>query len=221
MPSTALPPPTRALTALRPTASAAALLVALLVSPAALAEKADRNQPMNVEADALRYDDAKQLSVFSGNVIITKGSLILRAATLQVRQDAQGYQTGVATGGAGKLAYFKQKREGVDEYMEGEAELIEYDGRADTVKFTKRAVLRRLRGATMVDETSGAVIAYDNTTDTFSVDGGGGNASAGNPGGRVRAVIGPRAAPTAPPAPAASGPGAGPRPSTSLGGDKK
>jgi lipopolysaccharide export system protein LptA len=202
----------------RPALLAAALLLA--ASPA-LAEKADRNLPMNVEADALRYDDAKQISVFSGNVVITKGTLILRAARVEVRQDAQGYQFGVATAAPGQLAYFKQKRDGLDEFMEGEAQTIEYNGRADSVKFVGRAVLRRLRGTTVADETSGALITYDNTADTFSVDGGSQNASPGNPGGRVRAVIGPRNAAPAAPAPAASGPAANLRPSTGLGGEKK
>jgi lipopolysaccharide export system protein LptA len=219
MPSPYLPP------ALRRAALACALVLAASLPIGAQAEKADRNQPMNVEADALRYDDAKQVSVFSGNVVITKGTLILRAARVEVRQDAQGYQFGVATGASGQLAYFKQKRDGLDEYMEGEAQSIEYNGRADTVKFIGRAVLRRLRGATVADETSGALITYDNTTDTFSVDGGSQNASPANPGGRVRAIIGPRAAtpsatPTTPAA-AASGPAANLRPSTSLGGEKK
>jgi lipopolysaccharide export system protein LptA len=203
----------------RPVLLAAALL--LVAASPALAEKADRNLPMNVEADSLRYDDAKQISVFSGNVVITKGTLILRAARVEVRQDAQGYQFGVATAAPGQLAYFKQKRDGLDEFMEGEAQTIEYNGRADSVKFVGRAVLRRLRGSTIADETSGALITYDNTADTFSVDGGSQNASPANPGGRVRAVIGPRNATPAAPAPAASGPAANLRPSTSLGGEKK
>ena len=41
----------------------------------ARAEKADRNKPMNVEADALRYDDLKQISVFTGHVVVTKGTI--------------------------------------------------------------------------------------------------------------------------------------------------
>ena len=78
-----------------------ALLLCCAASPA-WAEKADRNQPMNIEADALRYDDVKQLSVFTGNVVITKGSLMLRGARIEVRQDPQGYQFGVAVGVPGR-----------------------------------------------------------------------------------------------------------------------
>ena len=59
------------------------------------AEKADRTKPMNIEADALRYDDLKQTSVFTGNVLVTKGTIIIRGARIDVRQDPEGYQYGV------------------------------------------------------------------------------------------------------------------------------
>ena len=111
---------------------------------------------MNVEADALRYDDLQQTSVFTGHVVVTKGTIVIRGARIDVRQDPEGYQYGVVTAEPGKLAFFRQKRDGVDEYIEGEAETIEYDGRADRVKFIGRAEMRRLRGATLTDETSGA-----------------------------------------------------------------
>ena len=146
------------------------LTLGVLVFPAR-AEKADRNKEMNIEADAMRYDDVKQLNIFSGNVVLTKGSIVMRAARIEVRQDPDGYQFGTITGTAEKRAFFRQKREGQDEYIEGESELIEYDGRADTVKFSRKALLRRLRGATLADEITGAVIVYENLTETFSVDG--------------------------------------------------
>ena len=138
--------------------------VAFLIAVAALAlaaafpvaaEKADRDKPMNAEADALRYDDLKQSSVFTGNVVITKGTTILRGARVDISQDPQGYQQAVSIAAPDKLAYFRRKRDGVDEYIEGEAERIEYDSRADLVKFIKRAVVRRYAGATLLDETTG------------------------------------------------------------------
>ena len=57
----------------------------------AFAEKADREKPMNVEADALRHDDLAQTSVFTGNVVLTKGTILIRGTRLEVRQDADGY----------------------------------------------------------------------------------------------------------------------------------
>lgn len=181
----------------------AAALAAGGVLPAA-AEKADRDKPMNIEADALRYDDLNQSSVFTGNVVITKGTTVIRGGQISVSQDAGGYQKAVATAVPGKLAQYRKKRDGVDEFIEGEGERIEYDGRTDQVRFINRAVVRRFKGATLADETSGALIVYNNLTDVFSVDSGAQNSSAANPSGRVRAMLAPRSAAPAPAAPEAA-----------------
>jgi lipopolysaccharide export system protein LptA len=215
-----------------------ALGVAGFVS-AAQAEKADRTKPMNIEADAMRYDDLKQTSVFTGNVVVTKGTIIIRGTRIDVRQDPEGYQYGVVTAAPGKLAYFKQKRDaGPDEWIEGESEVIEYDSRADNVKFIRRAVMRRLVGATPNDESSGPLIVYDQSNDTFTVNGSPLPPNAGvatQPGGRVKAILTPKAAASAPAAgaarpaapaasaPAASAPasGTGLRSTTTLGGEQR
>jgi lipopolysaccharide export system protein LptA len=192
--------------------------VMALAAPWALAETADRDKPMNAEADALRYDDLKQVSVFTGNVVLTKGTILIRGAKVEVQQDPQGYQLGVITSESGKRAFFRQKREGVDEFIEGEGELIEYDSRADTVKFTRQAQLRRYRGSTLNDEFNAGVIVYNNITDVFTLDGApglGSTGSAGQPGapsGRVRAMLTPK------PQLAASAPGAVLRATPALGG---
>lgn len=169
------------------------LLAALMQVGSARAERADRDKPMNVESDALRYDDAKQVSVFTGKVVLTKGTMVIRGARMEVRQDNDGNQFGVVTAEPGKLAFFRQKRDtradGPDEFMEGEAELIEYDGKADTVKFSRRAILRRYIASTLNDQITGQVIVYDNTTSVMTVDGG--PATSGT-SGRVRAVLTPR-----------------------------
>jgi lipopolysaccharide export system protein LptA len=184
----------------------------------AWAEKADKNKPMFAEADALRYDDLKQTGVYTGNVVITKGTMILRGAKVDVRKDPEGFQFGTATETGGKRAFFRQKRDAPDEWIEGESETIYYDGKADTVTFTKNAVLRRYKGTVVNDEASGSQIVYDNVTDVFNVVGGAANASASNPTGRVRVMITPQD-PSSAPRPAA--PPATLRPSTTVGGDRK
>lgn len=173
--------------------------LALAASMGAHAEKADRNKPMNIEADTLRHDELKQTSVFSGRVVMTKGTIVLRGAQLEVRQDADGFQYGVVTAEQGKRAFFRQKRDtpagSPDEYVEGEGELIEYDGRADRVRLIRRAELRRYREATLTDELAGALIVYNNLTDVFTVDGqktAPAGTAAGTPGGRIRAVLAPK-----------------------------
>jgi lipopolysaccharide export system protein LptA len=204
--------------------AAFALLVLSLGLPA-WAEKADRDKPMNAEADAMRHDDLKQLTVFTGNVLITKGSILIRGGRVEVSQSPDGYQRAQIVAAPGQLAYYRSKRDGVDETIEGEAELIEYDGRADTVQFSRRAVLRRYVGSSLADETSGGLIRYDNLADVFTVDGAPRN---GGPPGRVRAQLSPRQGAAAQPAEAVPAqpnlpavPASKLTPSTRLGQDKK
>jgi lipopolysaccharide export system protein LptA len=166
-------------------AAALCMFFALMAVPAA-AERADRDKPINLEADRVTVDDAKQLATFQGNVVLTQGTMTIRGDRMEVRQDNEGFKHGTTWG---NLAYFKQKREGYDEYIEGWAERIEYDGRADKVQMFNRASMKRGQ-----DEVRGSYISYDATTEFFQVTGGGPKtASAGNPDGRVRAVMQPKA----------------------------
>ena len=167
----------------------ALLLACAALSPQAWAEKADRNKPMNVESDVLRYDDLQQTTVFTGKVVLTKGSIIIRGAKLEVRQDPEGYQYGTVTGSAAEPAFFRQKRDSVDEFIEGQGDTLIYNSKADTVRFEKNAVLRRYRGATLADEVTGAIIVYENLTDKFNVDG---SAPGATTKGRVRAMLTPK-----------------------------
>jgi lipopolysaccharide export system protein LptA len=174
---------------------ALALGVAALWSTTAGAEKADRYQPLHFAADAARVEDNQRLNILSGNVEITKGTMVVRADRVEVRQNPDGTQTATAIGGPGGRAFFRQKRDGVDESIEGEAERIVYDGKTEIVRFTSRAIMRRLQGNTVNDQVSGPVIVYDNKTSVFQVVGGG---SSGGAVGRVRGVITPRTTPETP-----------------------
>jgi lipopolysaccharide export system protein LptA len=191
---------------------AAGILLGMAMSAAspAFAERADRYRPTNVESDKLQYDDLKQISIFTGAVVLTRGTITLKGDRLILSQDPEGYQRGTATG---RLASFRQKRDGVDEWVEGYAEDIEYDGKTEKVRLTRKAKVRRLEGNRVVDEIDGAVIVYNSLTEQFEVDG---QTPAGPPApgaGRVRVVIQPRlgepgaspsspSSPSAPPSPA-------------------
>lgn len=167
-------------------AGVAAFLAALaLAAGPVLAEKADREKPINLEADRVTVDDAKQISTFEGKVVLTQGTLVIRGDRMEVRQDNEGFKNGITWG---NLAYFKQKRDGYDEYIEGWAERIEYDSRADKMQMFNRASMKK--GG---DEVRGSYISYDAKTEFFQVIGGGAKAAAAESSdGRVRAVIQPK-----------------------------
>lgn len=172
------------------------VFAAVLGALPAHAERMDRDKPVNVEADRMLADDGTKTVVFEGRVVLTQGTFVLRADKLTVRQDKEGFQTGVATGSP---ATFRQRREGTDEWIDGEALRIEYDGRGERVELFDQARVRRDK-----DEVRGNYISYDTRSEVYRVQGS--KELAASPGGRdgrVRAVIQPRkkddaAAPRAP-----------------------
>jgi len=177
---------------------APALCLALLcTSGPALAERADREKPVNIEADRITVDDIQKVQVFEGNVQLVQGTLVIRTDRLVVTQDAEGFQKGVAYGGANGLARIRQKREGKDEYMEGEAERIEYDGKGEKAQLFVRAMVR-----SGLDEVRGQYISYDGVTERYLVTSGPDGTSAATAGrpDRVRAVIQSKSAKGTPPA---------------------
>jgi lipopolysaccharide export system protein LptA len=158
----------------------AVLCAALLASPA-LAEKADRDKPVNLEADSVSLDDIRKISVYEGNVIFSQGTLMLRADRVQGTQNPSGLDKVIATG---QPVALRQKVDGRDEHIEGFAERIEYDSTSSQLELIGQARLRR-NG----DELRGARISYNASTEFYKVVG---QPDAKTPAGRVRAVIRPK-----------------------------
>jgi lipopolysaccharide export system protein LptA len=180
--------------------AAAALALATwcaLATATASAERADRDKPVNIESDTLIADEGKKVATFDGKVVLTQGSLVIRADRIVVQQDNDGFQRGVATGNP---ARFRHKREGLGEYIDGEALRIEYDTRVDRVEFFNGARLRRDSG----DDIRGDYISYDARTERFTVKASN-DASGSGREGRVRATIMPKK--PAPQTPASPGTG--------------
>jgi lipopolysaccharide export system protein LptA len=185
------------------------LCMLLAAAPAARAEKADSEKPSNVEANQMTYDDVRQVNTFTGGVVMTRGTLIMKAEKVVVTKSPEGYQFATLYAGGGKLATFRQKRDGgPDLWIEGEADRIEYDEKTEMTKLFSRAKMRRLTGVKVTDEIQGEFISYDSRAEYYSVN----NTAAGNSktgAGRITAVIQPRvpapnaAPPAAPAAPAA------------------
>lgn len=159
-------------------------LIGLGVAVGARAERADSQKPVNVEADRLTADDAKQTAVFEGKVVVTQGTRILRADRVTIRQDGEGFSYAVAEG---KPATFREKREGADEWVDGEAQRIEYDGKKELVELFTNARLNRNK-----DEIRGNYISYDQKADLFQVKGAKDAPPSGARESRVRAVIQPK-----------------------------
>ncbi len=186
------------------------LLALALTAGPVLAEKADRLKPMVFTAEKRgRLDGVNQRTELEGNVVITKGSLLLRAEKVDVKETPEGFHLAHAYGVAGQPVRFRQARDTPGESIEGLADQLEYDTRSETVRFIGNASVRRLRGAAVADEVTGAVIVYDSRTEVFTLEGG--NASP-NPNGRTRIVLMPREVPEA----AASAPALSLQPSTTL-----
>lgn len=176
----------------------------------AWAEKADRDKPMQIEADRMQHDETRKLTQFFGNVQASKGTMVMRAARIDVQQDETGKQKSWLWAAPGERVFFRQKREGLDEYTEGEAETAEYDGTSDVLTLMTRAEMRMLRGSQLADQIQGHKIVFNNTTEVMSVDGQRKDSGADNRNQRVRAVLVPKpqasAASPAKPAPLRTSP---------------
>ena len=168
------------------------VLVAAFSPTSAWAERADRDKPMNVESDRLEHDDLRQVSIFIGRVVLTKGTLILKGDRIEVREDPQGFQYGQVIPKPGEKAFYRQKREGVNEWIEGQADRIDYDGKADVVTLIRAARLRRFMGTQLNDEFTGERIVYENLKDQFSIFSGNDTRVGDKTSNRVRAVLTPK-----------------------------
>ena len=154
----------------------------LLGATLAHAEQADSTKPIEIEANRMSADDARRMNVFEGNVVVTRGTLNIRADRIVVRQDAEGNQFATATGNPVR---FRQRqdpkppeKEGV--WMDGEAKRIELDEKSGKIELFEDA--RVNRGG---DEVKGNYILVDQRSDFFTVTPGKGD-------GRVRATIQPK-----------------------------
>ncbi len=168
------------------------LSLALLAFPFCMAaapvqaERADRDKPVNIEANQLTVDDRNKVHIFTGSVVLTQGTLTIKGDRLVVTQGADGFQNGVATSEKG-LATFSQKRDGSDEYITGEAERIEYDSRTERARLFNRAKV-----TSGGDEVRGSYIEYDSLSENYLASNAADAPAKNGSDGRVRAVIQPK-----------------------------
>lgn len=184
-----------------------AAAIFLLLPLAASAEKADALKPINIEYDKADVDQVTQNYVATGNVVITRGTMVLKSDRAEVKEAPDGYHTFILTAAPGKLATFRQKRDdGPNMWDEGQAQRIEYDERNDLVKLFSKAVIRQLEGTKVTQEMDSEFISYDNRKEVLV---GRNDASGADKpgGGRGSITLQPRRpAAGAPAAPAAAAP---------------
>ena len=161
-------------------------LIVAAIAQSAFAERADRDKPLQIEASRMSIDDAKKIQVLEGDVVLVKGTMVLRADKVVVTEDQYGFQKGVATGGKDGLARFRQKREGVEEYIDGEAERIEYNTNTEVAELFHRAWVKSGE-----DQVKGDYIWYDAISEKYLVTAGQ-NRDPKAPPARVRAIIQPK-----------------------------
>ena len=165
----------------------ATLTLCLLAALPVHAERADRDKPMLLEASRVSIDDAKKIQILEGDVVITKGTMILKADRVVITEDQYGFQKGTAFSGKDGLARFRQKREGKNEWVEGEGERIEHDARSELSQFFQRG-----RVKSGEDEVRGQYIQFNGLTETYLVTNGPNATTVPSQQGRVQVTIQPK-----------------------------
>jgi lipopolysaccharide export system protein LptA len=158
----------------------AAAVLAAVALPAA-AERSDRSKEIVVGADRLTADESNKTSTFEGDVVISQGTMRMTASKVTVREDKDRHKYYVANGAP---VTFRQKRDNVDEWIEGFAERAEFDDRNDVLKLFNRARVKRNN-----DELTGDVITYDMKKDVAEVSGA---PASSKPPTRIKMIMTPR-----------------------------
>jgi lipopolysaccharide export system protein LptA len=155
---------------------------------AASAETGDREKPINYSADRGDLNYETKLGKLDGNVVLTQGTITVRADRVTFKQNADNSMQVTAFGNP---VSFRQKRDNSDEYYEGFAQRVEYDGAKDLLELFDRALLKR--GA---DEIRSNYISYNAKTELFKAEGRPDTPAAAaadtGPGARVRGTFQPR-----------------------------
>ena len=133
------------------------------------AEKADKDKPIALSSDKAQFDDVNQIYHLESNVLLIKGTLIIRGEKAQVKIDPEGYQLATIFAKPGSLATLRQRRDsGLDEYIEGQADWIQYDAKSETALLVGKAKMNQLSGTKISDRVNGDRIHYDGQTEKYN-----------------------------------------------------
>ncbi len=156
----------------------------------AVAQQGSQEEPDTlIISDTLNYDDIRKESVFTGNVVLTRGDMTLHSDKLTMREDAEGFQYGTATVESG-LVFLRQENPETFEVLEARGQRAEYNGKTEEVEMIGKAVITRTICGKPFDNIQGERVIYKQKTETYQAFGGPNSAA---PGGRVRSLATPRA----------------------------
>lgn len=169
-----------------------AFAMGVFCSSTSHAEKADRQKKTFISAESNLADRKKGTSILTGDVELTKGTLIIKASRAIVTDlGERGYNVQLFSS-PGKQASFRQKRDGGENlWIEGEADRIEYSDIKEEVIFISNAKVRYLDGKKVTDEQEGEFLSYDSLNDVFFAT----NNSSGKTvsgGGRIKLTMEPK-----------------------------
>jgi len=151
-----------------------ALRILMLLLPlwvgSALANKADQDKPLVINADKVDVDDVKQSYQLSGDILLIKGSMIAKGDKGSILVDPQGYQNIDLKGKLESPATMRQRREGLaDEFMQGIGRDVFYDDKKEQVILTGNATIKRLLNMQMLDQLQGWQIEYEDIKESYKV----------------------------------------------------
>jgi lipopolysaccharide export system protein LptA len=143
----------------------------------AFAEKKDREQKIMTQADEVTIDQQKDIATLEGNVVITQGTLKMKAKQVVIVRDSSGQQTFNAVGSP---VYFEQKLEGKKEWLKGQGDRIVYTSHDHQVILSGKAKVERSG-----DVVTGDSITYNTETEVYKASGSGKNS-------RVNIILQPK-----------------------------
>lgn len=152
----------------------------------AFALKGDEKQPLQIDADQATLDQKQMVSVFSGNVVITKGTLVVHASKGVASQDTAGDRVLILDGSP--VTFVQMGDDG--EKIEGQGNNFNYNSKSHLAVLTGRARIKKGKNIVIGD-----VLTYNSDTQVYSAQSTMGNGVTKKSGGRITVILDQQSSP--------------------------
>ncbi|MDF2182187.1 lipopolysaccharide transport periplasmic protein LptA [Neptuniibacter sp. CAU 1671] len=152
-----------------------------LMSGMALALPDDQNQPIHIAADKAQINDKTGITIYTGNVIITQGSILIEGDQVELYRKDGNVDKVIAKG---KPAHFRQKNTATDPFTDAWGLHMVYLINTRILTITEQAKV--IQGS---DTFTGQKIDYDISRSLVNAFGGTETESGS---GRVQMIIQPK-----------------------------